>query len=381
MSPSARRVGLRAERFSAADVDAGGREAWSELADRAVEPNPFLRPEFVLSSVIERGDEVELLVVRDGARWLAALPYRRTPRWRRIPLPTLNQWLPEYGYLANPLVDPDAVGPAVDALVRTVVEEPRAAILVLDQHDPSGPVATALIAAARRHGVRPVVYWDFERAAWRRRPDGGPPKLTISSSSRRKLGRQARRLGRALGGEPELVDRSSEPEMWEAFLAMENSGWKARTGAPIAASAHDAAFFRAMCAGLSARGHLRLYALQAGGRTVAMKVALVERQTLYSFRIAYDPDLHGHSPGSQLQVRTFEAYDAEGIDFADSCAAPGNPAANRIYPDRRRLQVLLLPTGAPSARLLRPGLLAEAGGRVARDRVVSPLRARLTRGG
>lgn len=372
---------VRIQRRAAADVDASERRQWRELADRAVEPNPFLRPEFVLPNVTERGVDVELLVVSDDERWLACLPLVRTPRWRRIPLPTLNQWLPEYAFLATPLVDPDAVATAVDALVEALVRERRAAVLVLDQHEPSGPVGLALEAAARRRGLVPVVYWDFERAAWRRGAGGAAPALSISSSSRRNLRRQARQLTEALDGELVLADRAAEPAAWQAFLRMENSGWKARAGAPLGASERDADFFRAICAGLSATGHLRLFVLEAGGRAVAMECAFVDRGALYSFKIAYDPEFHDHSPGTQLQLRTFEAYDAEGVDLADSCAAPENPNANRIFPDRRRMQILLLPTGAPSARLLALGLRAEHTGRRVRDEVVRPLRRRLARGG
>ena len=48
------------------------------------------------------------------------------------------------------------------------------------------------------------------------------------------------------------------------------------------------------------------------------------------------------------------------MTLADSCAGSENFAVNRMWPDRRRMQVLLLPTCAPSARLLRLALWSEA---------------------
>ena len=73
--------GLSAVRLDAGSLDAADRAAWSDLADRAVEPNPFFRPEFVLPSVRHHDVPVELIVVRDEtrSRWVACLPVRRKP--------------------------------------------------------------------------------------------------------------------------------------------------------------------------------------------------------------------------------------------------------------------------------------------------------------
>ena len=376
---------LRIQWRPAADVDASEQALWTALADRAAEPNPFLRPEFVLPAAEERAPEIELLVVRDEARWLACLPVRRTRRWRHLPLPALDRWSPEYGYCATPLVDRDAIAPAVEGLFAALAAERRGSFLVLDQIPPDGPVGRAITAEAGRRGVRPVVFWDFQRAAWfRRAPEEdleAQPGPAISRRSLSRLRSQGRQLGRELGGELEVVDVSADPAAWDEFLALENSGWKAERGAPVGAAPEDAAFFRAMCARMNATGRLELLSMRCAGRTVAMECHLVDEACLYSFKIAYDPALHDYSPGAVMQSRMIERFARDGLRLADACSDPENAAMNRMWPDRRRLQILLLPTGAPSARLLRPALAALTGGRVTRDRVVNPLRARLNRGG
>ena len=45
----------------------------------------------------------------------------------------------------------------------------------------------------------------------------------------------------------------------------------------------------------------------------------------------------------------------------DSCAAPDNDLMNALWPDRARVQTVLLPTGARRARLLRSSLRLERG--------------------
>ena len=78
---------LQGLRLDAGALDVGDLRAWSELADRAAEPNPFFRPEFVLANATERGLPVELVVARDDTRWLLCLPVRRRPPSRHFPFP------------------------------------------------------------------------------------------------------------------------------------------------------------------------------------------------------------------------------------------------------------------------------------------------------
>lgn len=355
---------LRAELIDARRVDPAGVAAWSALSDRAAESNPFLRPEFVLAASRERSDPVSLLVVRSGDRWLGLLPVRRRARWRRLPLPCLGPWLAEYAFLATPLVDRDAVRPVLDALLGFAERERRAAALVLDPVDPGSPVGRELGEALRARGVDPVVHADFTRAELRRRAQSTYLDEAASSSRRKTLRRQARALARELGSPLEVVDRASEPAAIERFLAMEAAGWKGEQGTAMASVDRDAAFFRSACAGLAAAGRLQLLALEAGGRTAAMQCNLVDGRDSYAFKVAYDPDLSRFSPGALLEVEAIEVFHREmSADRVDSCAAPDSSLINRLWPDRRRLQTLLVPTGAPHARLLRPAVRAEAAAR------------------
>ena len=73
----------------------------------------------------------------------------------------------------------------MDAFVAKVHAQRDAGMFVLDQLSADGPVAAALAAAAQKQGVHPIVYRDFERAAWRRRPDSSPPGEALALGSMR----------------------------------------------------------------------------------------------------------------------------------------------------------------------------------------------------
>ena len=335
-------------------------EAWDRLSGRAVEPNPFLRPDFALPALIERGHDAELLVVREGPEWLACLAVRRAARWGRIPVPCLVPWMPDAVFLATPLLDAAALDRAAAAGVEAGERERRAAALVLDLFDPDGPAGAALVAAAQARGVRSVVARDFERGALRRRPEETYLAEAVGTARRKSLRKSRRRLSRELGAEPVLVDRSDEPAAWDAFLAMEAAGWKGAEGTAIACTEGDAAFFRSMCSRMAAEGRLQMLALEGGGRTVAMQCNLIDRDVAYAFKIAYDEALAAYSPGVLLEVAGFEYFHRETpAVLADSCATPDNAFINELWPDRRRLQTLLLLTPAPHSRLVPPALRAE----------------------
>jgi CelD/BcsL family acetyltransferase involved in cellulose biosynthesis len=342
-------------RIDARDIDAAGRAAWSALADRAVEPNPFFRPEFALANMAERGVPLELLVVRDGATWLACLPVRRRPPTSRLPVRTLDVMTDEYSFLGTLLLDRDHRDAAAEAFLDLVEEERRAAVVVLREWAPDGPVAIAIRGAAERRGLRPIVNSAFERAAWHRAPEGPSLGANLPGDDQRHLRKRTRRLTADLG-EPQIVNRTSEPAAWEAFLQLENTGWKADRGNPMVATPGDAAFFRRVCAEMSATGVFELLSLEAGGKTLALETHLIDGDALYSFKIAHDPEYRAYAPGTQLKARVIDGFHDRGLRLADSCASQFNEHMNRLWPDRRPLETLLLPTGAVSARLLRPML-------------------------
>ncbi|HET9614057.1 MAG TPA: GNAT family N-acetyltransferase [Candidatus Limnocylindrales bacterium] len=350
--------------------------AWSALADRALDPNPFFRPEFVIPNARERSVPVELLVVRDGRVWLACLPVRRRSRLPQLPFRTIEALTDEYSFLGIPLVDRDRAAEAADGIIDVVRRTRTADAFVLGVWPPDSPVAVEIDAAARRGGAPPLVLGATRRAAWHRSPEGRSAGSRHPGDDRRKLASRARSLAKAVGGPVRVVDRSNDPAAWDAFLAMENSGWKAARGNPLAADPGDASFFRWMAAAMARIGRFELLALEGGGRTIAMESHLVEPTALYSFKIAYDPQYRRFAPGTQLKSFVIDGLHDRGFQLADSCASPTNAHMNRLWPGKRPIQTLLIPTSSQGAHLVPLFVTARSRVRRVRDVVAKrPVRA------
>ena len=345
-------------RIAVGSVGTADVAAWGELADRAAEPNPFYRPEFLLANAVHRQIAIELLIVKDEGRWLACLPVRRRPPTLRLPVSSLTALADEYSFSGTPLIDRDELERAADGLLQLAREEGRVAILLIPMFNVDGPVGRALQAAARRHDVRLSRIASFQRAAWHRAPKRHFPGPSFNRSDRRELSRTARRLREELGGDLVVVDRTHDPSAWEEFLAMERAGWKGDRGTALGSRSRDAQFFRRMCAGMSAAGRFELLCLEVGGRTIAMESHLLDGATLWPFKIAHDPAYRRFSPGTQLMYRVIDSLHDRAIEIADTGAVPENAHMNRLWPDRRTLHSVLIPTGAPAARLVPLVLLA-----------------------
>lgn len=342
---------------------------WRELAARALEPNPFYEPEYVLPLARGLGqiDDVGLLVVSDRDEWTALTPVR-SGSWHRIPLPSMASWRGHllYGLLGTPLVAADRAADALPALVHGMLTSERVSYAALEWVGGGGPVASVLDATLAARRPRALTFERFERAALWRRPEPTYVLETLGSKRRRELRRQRRKLGEALGAEPVTVDRAGTEAAYGEFVALEAASAKGAYGTVVGADAGHRAFFKDMCRSFAEIGRLQLLSLQAGDRTIASKCNLIAGDGIFCFKIAYDERWAKLSPGIQLELDMLSIFhESQDANFMDSCADPNNKMINRLWPDRRELTSHVVPTSGLVGRGVAPAL---AAARTIRDR-------------
>ena len=357
-------MGVGADLIAVADLSASDLGRWRELASRAIEPNPYFEPEYVLPLARGLGDEgdVSLLVIGDSGDWRACLPVHVAPRWHRIPLRSLATWRGHllYGLLGTPLLAPERPHEDLAALLAALpAAAPGAVFAGLEWVDTAGPLASVLGEILEGRRPAPLCFERFQRAIVQRRPQPTYVEETLSSKHRRELRRQRRKLGEALDGEPQLVDRAGEDSAYEDFIALEAAGKHAAEQTVLAADPGHAAFFREMCRGFAEQGRLQLLELQANDQTVAAKCNLLAGNGLFCLKIAYDHQWSSMSPGILLELDTLKVFHEQTeATFIDSCADPNNAMINRLWPDRRELATYALPAQGPRGRVARPALSA-----------------------
>jgi CelD/BcsL family acetyltransferase involved in cellulose biosynthesis len=320
-------------------------EGWRELALQAVQPNPFFEPEFVLALGATDSTRASLLVAEREREWIGAMPVHHTYAWHRIPLPGTVSWRTHYTYLGLPLLHRDHTGVAARALVDAGVRRPR--YLGLDLLDADGPVTEALEGSASALGFSTTILRRHERAALRRRAEP-TDYVDLKPKHRRERRRQRDRLCEELGSEIEAHDESGSERAVADFLRLEASGWKRAAGTAMSSLEGHAEMFRQVCRRFDASGRLQLLVLRAGERALAAKCNLRAGDGAFCFKIAFDESLARFSPGIQLELANIDFFHRDPqLKWLDSCAEPNNEMINRLWPDRRAVQVTAVtPPGA-----------------------------------
>lgn len=349
-----------------AELSATDLEAWRDLADRALAPNPFFDPDFVLPAAHGLGsyDRVAVVVTEKDGEWQGCQPVRRYNRWYRLPLPCLTTWRHPYCLLGTPLLSEQSDG-AMQAIAGEMSAAKGSAFAALEWLSAEGSIGEDVEELA----PSPIPFESFSRAILIRRRQNDYLDGRLKGKHRREFRRLARGLEEELGGELELVDRAGDPDALDAFLELEASGWKGREATALAADPDHAAFFREMAARMAERGALELFFLEANGRVAAAHCSLLAGGGSFCFKIAFDESLRSYSPGRELQLQLIDRFHDDGrLRWMDSCADPDNQLFNRLWPDRRQLQTVACRAQGPLGAIAPTAVRALASARERRRR-------------
>ena len=162
--------GWRIETARPRDLTAAATAAWADLAERALESNPFMEADYVLAAAqhLPEGRHVALILVWQGEVLRAVLPTVAP----RLPLPRREARLWEVPLAASgaPLLDRAAALPALRAALHFLARpDARVAGLALPGLPARGPLAALIAGAPELPGAR----WALRPGARGPRPLGG----------------------------------------------------------------------------------------------------------------------------------------------------------------------------------------------------------------
>ncbi len=336
-SPSAGAAGNRATLRTPDEAQALV-PAWQALAGEASDDNPFLRPGFLLPAAAHLArHEVAIATAETGGGDLIALaPVVRT-RLGGIAR-AWQVWTHPYAPLGTPLLRRGRENEALEALLDLIGRD-RA--VVIPDLSLDGVVAETLVTVAAAGG-RSVSHLDRHQRATATR-GSGDVHTALSRRHRKDYARLERRLAEQGAFERVAAARPAEVQAgFPRFLSLEASGWKGRRGTALASTtavmqfAREAVFMRN-------DGRVRIDSVTLDGRPVAMVVSLVERSTLFTWKIAYDERLAAYSPGAQLMLGLpATVFGATEVRSIDSCAAPDHPMIDRLWPERRPMATVVI---------------------------------------
>lgn len=322
------------------------------LSARALQPNVFYEPEYLLAArSLTLADGVGVLLVGAEDRLIGALAGRIEGLARGRPVSTFVAWELPYAPLSVPLVDRDAADMAVEAFLNELprlLGSPRAALFRL--MDRGGPFAQVLVDRLYSRMKRPHALDPHRRAALI--PEDAEPLKGVSSKRLKELRRQRARLSEHGALAHETVTGEGIEAAVEAYLRLEAAGWKGRIGAAAKVSGAGS-FLAETVTGLARVGKARIDLLKLDGKPIAATILLFSGDRAWFWKTAYDESYARFSPGVLL---TLELTDALGRDrklaLVDSCAVADHPMIDHLWRGRIEVADWTVPLAdASSARL------------------------------
>lgn len=362
--------GLTIDVLDRADLEAD-RVGWDALAADARASNPYFARPVVDAHLAHRFVEARprFACVRHGARLVAMLPTAaRAGRlgWCDAP----GALCSPFTTLSTPLVARDAPDGWADALVLAIRRACRGGAFLFPMFPVRSPLGVALCDAFARTGAELAALAPFERPVLAARGSyEAYVAEALARSRRRGLARRRRRLDERGVAVHEIACRGlGLREAVDAFLQIEQSGWKGRMGTALAEHAVTRAFARDLF--LSAEGPVaaRADVLVLDGTPVAVSLALVSAGTAFLLKTAYDETHRSLAPGVLLEDAIVRALHADRFcERLDSATLPGS-VLETLYPDRMAIADLAVNL-RPGDPLFPARVAAERWQRGARARV------------
>ncbi|MEJ7598150.1 MAG: GNAT family N-acetyltransferase [Kofleriaceae bacterium] len=335
--------------------------AWDELAECAVEPNPFYEPYALLAAwrnLAPPGLRVVLVWMPNALPGqpphLAGLfPITRSARYKGLPIVVVSTWHHLYTYLGTPLVRADRAVATLEAFLAWA-RSTDAMLFELQTIRSDGAFGHALIETLRGLGLKAFHESSHTRALFR--PAADLERYldhAMSGKKRKELRRQERRLGESGSLVYDQLEPGGDLERWlEEFLELEALGWKGQGGTALKTDRATLEVFRAYARGAMERGRWVMLALRLDGRAIAMKCNLLGGDGAVAFKIAYDESYSRFSPGVLLELEQLRRLHAPGAPgWMDSGAAADHPMIGHLWRDRVAIETLVIPSGHRFAEL------------------------------
>jgi CelD/BcsL family acetyltransferase involved in cellulose biosynthesis len=318
--------------------------AWDDLAEGALEPNPFYES-WMLRPALEHlaaGQEVQLVTVWADGKLGALLPLQRQARYKGLPVRTLRSWRHRHCLLGTPLVRSEGAAACVAALVDWFRK--AASVVELDYLQADGPVYRLLTEMP----LPAMPCEGYERALFRRARDADTYVATaVSRQDRQEVRRRERRLAeRGVVAHVTLRPDDSIERWLDELLQLEAGGWKGKQGSALACSEANRRFATEIFIAAFRRGRLHMVGLDLDGKPLARCSSILAGSGGYAFKTAYDEAFARFSPGIIVEVDRIRAlHDMPQVQWMDSFTGAGNVVLNRLWNGRVRIQGVIFASG------------------------------------
>ena len=333
-----------------ADLTADDRAQWAALSALAGAANVFAQDWFMdaaLSHAPDGADVLLAVVAPIDGPWLGVIPLIAVPRFGRWPVRIWRNWSATNQFLGTPLVIAQSADLFWKSLFAFLDQRTGGEIMLhVSGLDADDPVSIALFDRCERERRAFHIIHCHDRPAYRAGKQG---EGRSDAKMRSRLRSLSKRLEQDHG--PVTIDilASDAPcTAWiDAFLDLEASGWKGRSGSALASDGATQALFCEVIERGHANGSARLATLSVGGRAIAMSSWFEAAIWGHGFKMAFDEDYRAYAPGQLLMRDIRDRIGGRpGMSF-DSCVPRGAGHCHRLWGSNRKIVDGAVAIGSP----------------------------------
>lgn len=339
-------------------IDAFLIEAWRDLGERALEPNAYLTPMFVMPTLAAAAADnpVSLVLVEHADGMLIGLGIFTSVQLLPLcKLHSLRAYRSRHSYLTGLLIDRTHAAMAVDALF-DFASRPGSAWhgIRFDWLCADNALGRLILETAGRRNIPWLESERMRRAV--ALPDGGDLAALlrrIPPGTMKDLRRRQRRLAESGRGDWRIhCGKDVTDEVVERFLALEHMGWKGDRGSSLRADPRQEELFKAIIAGFRSEDGVFFVELMFNDEVIASSCNLLYCQRAFAFKIGWNPEYARFSPGMLNELCLLErAGEVLGhLEFLESGAAEG-AYIDKLWRDRQELVSGVFAT-TPMGRLI-----------------------------
>ena len=325
---------------------------WIGLVERNAEDNVYYAPHYAipLLETVASNVGIRILTVWSGEILVGLFPI--TPNSLSFPglIPAGQAWQTLFTFNCMPLIDRHDPLKTASALIKGLAGL-RSGEWVIPEMNVDGPVWRAMIEALDAQAMPWLMLNEFDRAMLT--AEGSYEdhvQRHLSSKRRRDLARNRRRLEERgqVSTETHLSGESLATAA-EAFLRIEEGGWKGKRGTALA-SRDDTRQFALRAFNSANNNDVRIDLLLVNGTPIAAGVIVFAGGTGFTIKNAYDEAYAGYSAGLLLEMEVLRSLLtgkwAEKLDSATN----GAHVIDGLWPRRRRVADLVFSSASARGR-------------------------------
>ncbi len=332
--------------LKSSEIDAGLISAWEELEARAIVPNAFMSPHFVMPALryLESSDNTFGVFVEKSSGGLpelvgVALFQVQNPT-RRFPLKHLAAFESVHSYLSDFLLDQEHASSALKEIYRYITDKSHTwQGLYLNNFSANGLFTEEAQAIAADFGMGWNLFEQWSRAACLTIDFGERALSRLSKNQKKNYQRNLRKL-EELGSVEWVLTRkpASLQKIMDEFIRLEHLGWKGDEGTSLYSDPNHLRFFHEMIAGFNETGRVFFTELRLNGVNISSTSNLISGKAGFAFKVGWDIEYARYGPGILNEIKTLEhgRESLSDLEYIDSSASPDS-YINGLWPGRREI--------------------------------------------